>query len=213
MKSSLLFLAVASLIASSAHADVANRVSLTGKISSVTSPTTHQAGTSTTTSSKLQTESITAAGILDALVFVGTIPEKRGYTIVEIYDNAGVSKGFYARNTRTSDLVKIAESLLGTFSDSKLVTANTAKTGPAPSTSSKFTGVSNTVIGNTPLVAFVSGSTKSGKKTQRAGGETTVTSYISTTYTATLGGVSFDGTEAYNAKLVSSGGAFFTSAL
>jgi hypothetical protein len=214
----ILFLTAAAIVtAPLLHADVVNRVTLSGSIVTVGEPVTRTTGTSTATITKLVTQKINNATVLDAMVQSSALSNKTGYGIVEIFTDAGVSQGFFALNTRTGDSVPIAASLLSGFTDSNLITAesSSSRTGPggavAETASSSFTGVASSTIANTPSSVFLIGQTAGRNFTNRVAGDVVKIPYTSTTYTALIRGVSADH-EVVNAKLISTGSAYRISA-
>lgn len=205
-------MAAAAVSAPQLKADVVNRVTLSGSIVTVGTPVVRETGNSSSTVTKLVTQKITNATILDAMIQTGALSSKTGYGLVEIFDDNGVSKGFFARNTRTADTIAVTSSLLSGFTESNLITAEssstrTGPTGTAETSSSSFTGVANSSISGTPASVFLLGQTAGRNFTNRVAGDVVKIPYVSTTYTALIRGVSAS-QEVINAKLISTGSAY-----
>lgn len=212
MKQRLLLLAALALATQIVHAHtVVNRVTLSGKITSVTEPVVKETATVSTYDTKFKTVALTNASILDALVASGDITDKKGYAIVEISGTQADSSGYFARNSRSGDTVAIPDSLLSSFTNLNVVSTEssaqplTGSNAQAKANHSFIATASATLAGATVAVSY-SGSSSLHSKTVKIAGETTKIPYVTSSLTAVLTGIT-EQHEAVNAKLTSSGGA------
>jgi hypothetical protein len=206
-----LALAVLALLPA-ARADVFNRVTISGKVVSATTPVITNSGSSSSSISKLVSRGITNASILDVLVTRGELPAKTGYTIIELLGDDGVSTGFFAYNPKTGQTVELDPDLFAGLSDSKFVTATSTSARQTPSGMSQTYSTVNTGTGSAKLFgtttsAFFNSTTALRKKDVVTGGVTTSTPYVVVSYTASLRGVSA-ATQLIDAKVASTGSTY-----
>lgn len=216
MKSLALLVAIPALLSAAAHANVYNRVSVSGRIVSATAPVVKETSTSMSSSSKLVASSITAASILDILVAEKDIPTKTGYTILEFIDDEGISLGFYAFNSKTADTVAIDSDLFAGLTDSKFVTATTTSSRQTPQGVVQTYGTVNTgtgtakVFGTVTSVYFTS-TTALRKKDVKINGVTVPKTFLAVNYTGILRGVTAAG-GLIDGKILSNGSTYLPPA-
>lgn len=205
-------LAASLLAVPAAHADIVNKVSVSGRITYESDPLERITPNTYTVGTRLEGFSVTNSALLDVLISMNAIPYKAGYTIIERFDTDGYSLGHFARNARTGHTVALDSDLFSSqLSGSSGPQAYTDsyradRWGDFYLTGSKtnFAMVTEGSIFDTYITGVVRGATNLVLRTVRINGGLTPVQYNVVGYTSYVQGL-YDDAAIIEAKITSNG--------
>jgi len=181
------------------HANVMNRVTLSGYIHSVSAPVMRTTGNSSVSVSTILDTGVTNSTILDTLVQSGDIVDKRGYQLMQVLDDSGTALGYVAFNGRTGDTVNIPSTLIGNITGTVGIEADSSGTrttrhGTTNIASTETVGIGTAVMFGTPTNVFVTENTALTSQTFRSRGTTNTVPFTAVDSHATFRGITLDNT-------------------